>query len=118
MADAEHSRPRMERPLGPLITRRRLVQYGAGTGAGLLLCRFEGGRAWAQPPAGGVLDPGSIPKYVTPLVIPPAMPRSATPPPLAGAGIDYYQLAVRQFEQQILPSSTGIGTTTVWSYGS
>jgi len=118
MADAGHSRPRTERPLGPAITRRRLMQYGAGTGAGIVLRHFGGGRAWAQPGAGGVLDPSSIPKYVTPLVIPPAMPRSASPPPLKRAAIDYYELAVRQFEQQILPSSTGIGTTTVWSYGS
>ena len=61
MADAEHSRLRTEPPQGPLNTRRRLVQYGAGTGAGILLWRLESGRAWAQPPADGVLDPASIP---------------------------------------------------------
>jgi FtsP/CotA-like multicopper oxidase with cupredoxin domain len=90
------------------------MQYGAGTGAGLVLLRF-GGRAWAQPIGESVLDPGAIPKYVTPLVIPPAMPLTATPPQLK-RGIDYYELAVRQFDQQILPA--GLPRTTVWSYGS
>jgi spore coat protein A, manganese oxidase len=93
------------------------VGYGAGLSAGLLLWRYGGLPASAQPSALGVLDPGSIPKYVTPLVIPPAMPRTAAPPQLRG-GVDYYEIAVRQFEQQILPASTGIGKTTVWSYGS
>ena len=101
---------------GPLITRRRLVQYGAGAGAGVLMLRFRAGRAWAQPPAGGLLDAHSIPKFVTPLVIPPAMPRTAPPRPLQGAEIDYYEIAVRQFEQQILPP--GLDRTKVWSYGS
>jgi bilirubin oxidase len=31
-------------------------------------------------------------------------------------GLDYYEIAVRQFQQQILP--TGLPMTTVWSYGS
>jgi bilirubin oxidase len=84
----------------------------------VLLWRFSGGRAWAQPAAGGILDARTIPKYVTPLVIPPVMPRSPSAPQLKSAGIDYYEIAVRQFEQQILPTSTGVGTTTVWSYGS
>ncbi|HXL43769.1 MAG TPA: multicopper oxidase, partial [Gaiellaceae bacterium] len=54
-------------------------------------------------------------KYVTPLVIPPAMPRAAAPP--AVRSIDYYEIAVRQFRQNILPAAMGL-TTTVWSYGS
>ncbi|MGZ5385012.1 MAG: multicopper oxidase family protein [Acidimicrobiia bacterium] len=58
---------------------------------------------------GGSLDPTSIPKYQTPLIIPPAMPKT-------GGGADYYEIAVRQFQQQILP--TGMPKTTVWSYGS
>src|SRR5215204_6826936 len=83
------------------FTRRRLLQYGAGTGAGLILWRFgAGGPVFAMPIPGGTLDPTSIPKYVTPLVIPPAMPR--TDPP-AGTSVDYYEIGVQQFEQQILP---------------
>jgi spore coat protein A, manganese oxidase len=116
MDDAERRRPDAGGALGGLISRRRFVQYGAGTGAGLLLLRFGGGRVWAQPAAGGVLDPGSIPKYETPLVIPPAMPRTANPHGRGARGVDYYEIAVRQFSQQILPA--GMPETTVWSYGS
>jgi FtsP/CotA-like multicopper oxidase with cupredoxin domain len=72
--------------------------------------------AWTAPDAfaqlpGGTLDPATIPKYVDPLVIPPAMPPTATTKRL-----DFYEIAVRQFQQQILP--TGMPMTTVWSYGS
>ena len=65
---------------------------------------------------GGSLDPTAIPKYQAPLVIPPAMPRTAKLNVRGGKNIDYYEIAVRQFAQQILP--TGLPATTVWSYGS
>ena len=68
--------------------------------------------------AGSQLDPTSIPKYVDPLVIPPAMPRTAVIPMPGRKKIDYYEIAVRQFEQHILPASMGLPPTTVWSYGS
>ena len=65
------------------------------------------------------LDPLTIPKYVTPLAIPPVMnSKSGTP--------DDYAIAVRQFKQQILPGgiwntvngrSDTFPATTVWSYG-
>jgi len=64
----------------------------------------------ATPIPGGSLDPLTVPKYVTPLVIPPQMP------PTEDGQADYYEIAVRQFEQQILPA--GMPATTVWSYGS
>lgn len=67
--------------------------------------------AIAAPVAGGTLDPLSIPKYSTPLVIPPEMPKSTKSPAPAAD----YDIAVRQFKQQILP--TGFASTTVWSYG-
>jgi len=54
------------------------------------------------------LDPLTIPKYVTPLVIPPVMNND-------GTGADNYDIAVRQFKQQILPAP--LPATTVWSYG-
>jgi spore coat protein A len=66
----------------------------------------------AQPLPGGTLDPTTIPKFVTPLVIPPEMPSSGVLPD----GSKYYEIAVRQFQQQILPA--GFPITTVWSYGS
>jgi bilirubin oxidase len=100
------------------ITRRRLMQAGAGAGAGLVMWRFVGGRAWAQPLEATVLDPASIPKYAASLVIPPAMPRSGKLSAKKGTRIDYYRIGVRQFEQQILPAVLGLGPTKVWSYGS
>jgi FtsP/CotA-like multicopper oxidase with cupredoxin domain len=100
------------------ITRRRLLQYGLAGGATLFLpLRFGSRAALAQIP-GGTLPPGSIPKYVTPLVIPPAMPRSAGLPPPGLRGVDYYEIAVRQFAQHLLPEQMGLPATTVWSYGS
>jgi FtsP/CotA-like multicopper oxidase with cupredoxin domain len=71
--------------------------------------------ALAQVP-GGTLPAGSIPKYLTPLVIPPAMPRTRRLTRPGARPIDYYEIAVRQFRQQILP--VGMPRTTVWSYGS
>ncbi|GFE58598.1 multicopper oxidase domain-containing protein [Geobacter sp. AOG1] len=86
--------------------------------------------AYAVPVPGGTVDPTSIPKYVTPLVIPPVMPTSDdSPAPAAN-----YDIAVRQFKQQILPGGiwgssfpNPLGTapatvgpfpaSTVWSYG-
>ena len=100
------------------ITRRRFMEAGAGAGAGLLVWRFVGGRAWAQPLGVSVLDAGSIPKYATSLVIPPAMPRSGNLHGKKGRGVDYYRIGVRQFEQEILPPGMGLGPTKVWSYGS
>ena len=67
---------------------------------------------------GGTLDPLDIPKYVTPLVIPPVMNNDGT--------ANDYRVAVRQFKQQILPGglwntldgrADGFGATTVFGYG-
>jgi spore coat protein A len=73
-------------------------------------------RAAAAAVPGGSLEPTSIPKYQDPLVIPPAMPRTGKVKVKMGKNIDYYEIAVRQFEQQVLPE--GMPKTTVWSYGS
>jgi spore coat protein A len=75
-------------------------------------------QALGQALPGGTLDPTTIPKYVTPLVIPPIMNNTGT--------ADDYQIAVRQFQQQILPGGIWntinsrhdpFPPTTVWSYG-
>src|SRR5215207_2984729 len=99
------------------LSRRQFLAAGTVTGASLVLpWQLAVQRALAQV-AGGTLPPGSIPKYVTPLVIPPAMPRTAKlKVPGGNKQIDYYEIAVRQFRQQILPQ--GLPSTTVWSYGS
>ena len=74
--------------------------------------------AQAVPLPGGTLDPLTIPKYVTPLVIPPVMKNTGT--------ANDYDIAVRQFKQQILPGglwntlngrADAFPATTVWSYG-
>jgi FtsP/CotA-like multicopper oxidase with cupredoxin domain len=75
--------------------------------------------ALAQPVPGGTLDPTTIPKYVTPLVIPPVMNND-------GAA-DSYDISVREFHQQILPGGiwktlnpaipVDLPATKVWSYG-
>ena len=57
------------------------------------------------------LDPTSIPKYASPLTIPPAMPKV-----LSTQQFDSYAISVRQFKQQMLPQ--GLPKTTVWGYGS
>lgn len=61
------------------------------------------------------LDPGSVPKYVTPLLVPPAMPRAGRIVMRGGKNADYYEISMKQFSQQVLPA--GLPQTTVWGYG-
>src|SRR4029453_18360497 len=102
----------MEAPLSR-ITRRRLFEYGAAAGASIALPgRFlDDGRAAMvarkkpKTPAqilDPILDPSQIDKYVSPPVVPPAMPRTARLH-RRGRVVDYYAIGVRQFVQQILP---------------
>jgi hypothetical protein len=95
------------------LGRRPFLKLGAATGAGAYLFHKFGlvRRARAAPLPGGTLDPTLIRKYAMPLVILPAMPKTSTI-----GKMDYYEIAVRRFQQQILP--TGMPKTTVWSYGS
>jgi FtsP/CotA-like multicopper oxidase with cupredoxin domain len=71
-------------------------------------------RALAAIP-GGTLQPGDVRKYVTPLLIPPVMPRAATITMPGGKPGDYYEISMKQFSEQILPA--GLPATTVWGYG-
>ena len=70
----------------------------------------------AQQASTPSLDAASIPKYVTDLLIPPAMPQAKKPKFAGPKNFDYYEIGVRQFDQQILPPSMPM--TTVWGYGS
>jgi FtsP/CotA-like multicopper oxidase with cupredoxin domain len=76
----------------------------------VLVIAFCGTLADAAALPGGTLDPTTVTKYATPLLIPPAMPYTA------GTNTDFYEIAVRQFQQQVLPA--GLPQTTVWGYGS
>ena len=95
-----------------MFTRRRVLELGLMSSASFLPWPLPLPRALARAP-GQVPDSKQIPKYVMPLVVPPAMPRSGT---INSNAVDYYAIGVRQFRQQILPPS--LPQTTVWSYGS
>src|SRR6266508_1734949 len=96
------------------ITRRQFLEAGVAAGASLLLpwhIRLSRVLAQATP----ALDLTTVAKYVTPLVVPPAMPFTSTLSE-GGREVRFYEIAVRQFQQQVLPG--GMPATTVWSYGS
>ena len=89
------------------VSRRAFLKVSAGGALALYVVGRSGGaEVFAAPIPGGTLAPGSIDKFVRPLVIPPAMPRSGT---------NSYAIAVRQFTQEILPPP--LPQTTVWGYG-
>ncbi|MDF1532771.1 MAG: multicopper oxidase [ANME-2 cluster archaeon] len=96
------------------MNRRTFVKLAALAGASTMIPWGNRGlirRAFAQYVTQNTLDPALISKYMAPMVIPPAMPGKKT------TNKDMYKIAMRQFDQQILPSSQ-YGMTTVWSYGS
>jgi spore coat protein A, manganese oxidase len=115
-----------------VVSRRGFVKCIVSLGAGAFLSgRIPAGRAEAAGVAesrtvrlsaaspaiaGGTLDPLSIPKFQTPLLIPPVMPRAATIKLKGGKPADYYEISVKQITQQILPA--GLPATTVWGFGS
>ncbi|MEN9938999.1 MAG: Spore coat protein [Chloroflexota bacterium] len=99
-----------------MITRRQFFKIGMAGTALMLLDIRAGVRhvAYAAIP-GGTLTPSAIAKFQTPLLVPPAMPRAGKINARGAKNADYYEIAVRQFEQQILPP--GLPKTTVWGYG-
>ncbi|HEX5510647.1 MAG TPA: hypothetical protein VFX41_02955, partial [Actinomycetales bacterium] len=108
-------------PSGPS---RRTVLRAAGAGFGLFFVTSFAGRGYvveasaeqlAEVLPGGTLAPTDVTKFVSPLLVPPVMPRSGRLSARAGAKVDYYEISLRQFEQQILPE--GMPATAVWGYG-
>lgn len=97
-----------------MVTRRGFLQLFGITGASLLAANFEKLLRLQQlfTPS---LNSNGIPKFVTPLLIPPVMPSAGTINAPGGKSVDYYEISVRQFQQQILPA--GLPKTTVWGYG-
>ncbi|MBO0772210.1 MAG: multicopper oxidase domain-containing protein [Actinobacteria bacterium] len=91
-----------------MVTRRQVLKGGIAVGAaaaigGPYLLRSSRAQAAA-------IDPGSIPKYVTPLFIIPPMPPLST-----GDGMDQFHVAERRIAQQMLPP--GMPKTLVNGYG-
>src|SRR5436853_7667134 len=73
------------------------------------------------PTSAQQLNPASVPTFVDPL--PRVCGLIQTPNCIMLAttaianNIDRYDVAARQFQQQILPASAGFGKTTVWGFG-
>lgn len=108
-----------EQPRDP--ARRTFIRTVGVAGAALLLPVKALSRSVFLPRMfaslpGGTMDPTQIPKFRTRLFIPPAMPKTSVIHDARGQAIDYYELLVRQFKQQMLPAP--LPATTVWGFGS
>src|ERR1044071_2446733 len=98
-------------------SRRRFIKaVGVAGAAAFLPWRRSHGELSAEALPGGTLAPALITKYVTARPVPAAMPRTGKIRQRKDRAIDYYEIGVRQFRQQILPP--GMPMTTVWGYGS
>jgi spore coat protein A len=113
-----------------MLTRRQFLVTGVLAGAGLMIpAEWAQQLAQAQKSDTGsapesltgvlaiILDPTTMPKYVTQLISPPTMPRTSEITLPDSSLADYYEIAMRQFTQYILPASMGLDPTPVWSYG-
>jgi len=115
-----------------MLTRRQFLRLSAAAGASVLVpwnVSLQGvpgvrlSRAFAQGPNNpNGIDPTLIAKYQMPLVKPPVFRRASKIKMRGGKNPEYYEIAVKQFQQQILPNVPGVpganfGMTTVWSYG-
>jgi FtsP/CotA-like multicopper oxidase with cupredoxin domain len=101
-------------------SRRDFLRISSIAGAGLFFVGQVGGQMFRIPVAGaqipgGDLPPGDVPKYQTAMLIPPVMPRAGTIRMSGGKQADYYEISMKQFDQQVLPG--GLPTTTLWGYG-
>src|SRR4030095_8331820 len=101
---------------GSMKNRNRFLKTIVFVGIALV---FPGGVFALSPLTGGTLNPMSIKKFADPLPIPGTMSQVVGHNP--NSGYDYYEIAVRQFVQQVLSSVDVNGNplpmTMVWSYG-
>jgi FtsP/CotA-like multicopper oxidase with cupredoxin domain len=98
-----------------MLSRRGFIKLSGATMIAVVAMRNKVIRTLAAPLPGGTLDPLTIPKYATPLLIPPVMPMAGTIKIKGGKNADYYEISMRQFAEQILPA--GLPATTAWGYG-
>ena len=105
------------------VSRRKFLKIGFAGGAALFVpWRFKLPEALAEIIPGGTLNPSDVPKYQTPMLIPPAMPRAGLIwDSNARSFVDYYEISMKQFPQRILPptdlNNNPLGETPVWGYG-
>lgn len=104
------------------FSRRQFFKIGGGGLLGLYAgSRLGGFTPVAEAVVPGLLDPVTVPKYLTPLLIPPVMPKAGTITRKRSKPIDYYEISMRQITQQVLPGpgtpGGGLPPTTVWGYG-
>ena len=100
------------------ISRRTFIAAAGAAGAGFVLYADRPGRrdgGAAPSPRRHAARPRDVPKFRTPLLIPPVMPRADTITVQGGKNVDAYEISMRQFPQQILPA--GLPPTLVWGYG-
>jgi FtsP/CotA-like multicopper oxidase with cupredoxin domain len=99
------------------MSRRTFIAAAGAAGAGFVLYALLPGGARVALAAipGGTLDAEAVPKFQTPLLIPPVMPKAGTIVARGGKNVDSYEISMRQISQQILPK--GLPATTVWGYG-
>ncbi len=91
-----------------MVSRREFLKLSGASAGALMALRYGLRGAFAQI-QGGSLLPGDVAKFAEELVKPPPMPGKFSKTK------DKFKIAMRQFQQQILP--TGKPMTTVWSYG-
>ena len=99
-----------------MLSRRGFFKISGTSLVAVLAMRNKVLRVLAAPILGGTLNPVTVPKFQTPLLIPPVMPKAGTFSQMGGKSGDYYEISVKQITQQILPA--GYPKTTVWGYGS
>ncbi len=106
------------------ISRRTFLKLTSASTLALFASTKFGGiqRLFAAPIPGGTLDPLAVPKYKTPMLIPPVMPMAGTIKQKGGKQVDYYEISMKQFDQQVLPGELHSPAlfyppTKLWGYG-
>ncbi len=90
-------------------SRRQFLKITGGGMLGLYVASHFGGFNQVAEAAipGATLPPANATKYQTPMLIPPAMPGRAPQEARASkTRLDYYEISMKQFPQQILPAGT------------